>query len=271
VAPGETGEIVVRSRYMMTGYWRKPELTAAAIRSDPDGGDKRIFSTGDVGRIRPDGQLELLGRRDFQVKVRGFRVQPAEVEQRLLDLGGISEAVVVALDELDGDKRLVAYLVAQGGEPPSASELRRALGRTMPDYTIPSAFVFLPTLPRTPGGKVDRRALPAPSGGRPRLSNAYVAPRTALETRLARIWEEALSVAPIGIDDDFLELGGDSLTASRVVAGVLRELNVTLSAARLFECPNVGAMAASIASELSSSAVELKMRRVKRNAKRWSR
>jgi acyl carrier protein len=133
---------------------------------------------------------------------------------------------------------------------------------------IPSAFVFLPALPRTPGGKVDRRALPAPSGDRPRLSNPYVAPSTALETQLVRIWEEALSVAPVGVDDDFLELGGDSLTASRVVAGVLRELQVTLSAARLFDCPNVGAMAAAIAEERSMSAGERKLLRPKTRATR---
>jgi len=256
-APGETGEIAVRTRYMMSGYWRKPQLTATVIRPDPDGSDKRIYYTGDVGRIRQDGQLEVLGRRDFQVKVRGYRVQPAEVEQQLFELGTISEAVVVALDGPGGDKRLVAYVAAQGEAPPSASELRAALAQTLPDYMIPSAFVFLPTLPLAPGGKVDRRALPQPPRDRPRGSSAYVAPRTALEAQLVRIWEDVLALAPVGVDDDFFELGGDSLGASRIIARVMHDLGVTLPPRELFDHRSVGAMAKTVAAEPSSSTAGL--------------
>jgi amino acid adenylation domain-containing protein len=241
-APGEIGEIAVRSRYMMGGYWRQPQMTAAVIRPDPEGSDKRIYYTGDLGRIRRDGQLEVLGRRDFQVKVRGYRVQPSEIEQRLFELGTINEAVVVALDEPNGDKRLVAYLAIQG-EALSVAELRAALAKTLPDYMIPSAFVFLPAMPLTPGGKVDRRALPPPPRERPQLSNAYVAPRSALEAQLVRIWEDVLPIAPIGVDDDFLELGGDSLRASQVLVRVQRDLGASLSPIDLFECANVAAMA----------------------------
>ena len=269
--PGETGEIAVRTRYMMSGYWRKPRLTAAVIRPDPDGSDKRIYFTGDIGRIGLEGQLEVLGRRDFQVKVRGYRVQLAEIEQRLFDLGSISDAVVVALDGPDGDKRLVAYLAARGETQPSASELRAALAQTLPDYMIPSAFILLPALPLTPGGKVDRRALPQRSPSRPRLSNAYVAPRTPLEAHLVRIWEEVLRVAPVGMDDDFFELGGDSLGASRVIAGVLRELDIRLSPRKLFECPCVGAMATAIAAEPSSSTADLQVEHVRSGHTRSSR
>jgi len=137
-APGESGEIAVRTRYTMNGYWRKPKLTAAVLRPDPDGSDRRIYFTGDVGRIGHDGQLEVFGRRDFQAKVRGFRVQPAEVEMHLLNLSAISEAVVVALGEPAGDTRLVAYLVAQGETAPSSAELRAALAQTLPGHMIPT-------------------------------------------------------------------------------------------------------------------------------------
>jgi hypothetical protein len=195
----------------------------------------------------------MLGRRDFQVKVRGYRVQLSEIEERLFDLGGIGEAVVIALDEPDGDKRLVAYLSAQGAVPPTTSALRTALARRLPEYMIPSAFVFLPKLPLTSGGKVDRRALPFPPKGRPELSNPYVAPRTALEEQLVGIWEEVLPIAPVGVDDDFFELGGDSLSASRVIAGILRRLGIGLSPRKMFDCPSISTMAIAIAAEQSSS------------------
>ncbi|MEO8302980.1 MAG: non-ribosomal peptide synthetase [Betaproteobacteria bacterium] len=255
-APGETGEIAVRTRYMMSGYWRNPRLTAAVIRPDPDGSDKRIYFTGDIGRIGDDGQLEVLGRRDFQVKVRGYRVQPAEIEQRLFDLGTISEAVVVALDGADGDKRLVAYLVAEGQTPPSATQLRATLSQTLPDYMIPSAFIFLPTLPLTPGGKVDRRALPQPSRERPQMASSYVAPCTALETQLVRIWEDVLPIAPVGVDDDFFALGGDSMDAARIIAGVLRDLGARLSPRELFDCATVRAMAVALSAVQSWPAAD---------------
>jgi len=256
-APGETGEIAVRTRYMMSGYWRKPRLTAAAIRQDPDGSDKRVFFTGDIGRIRDDGQLEVLGRRDLQVKVRGYRVQPSEVEQRLLDLGSIDEAVVVALDEPDGDKRLVAYLVASEASQPSTSDLRAALARALPAYMIPSAFVFVPAFPLTANGKLNRLALPKPTRERPHVSSAYVPPRTALESQLARIWEEVLQVAPVGMHDDFFELGGDSLGVSRVIAGAMR-LGVRLSPRELYDGASIGAIAGAVTAERhAASAADL--------------
>jgi acyl-coenzyme A synthetase/AMP-(fatty) acid ligase/acyl carrier protein len=268
--PGEAGEIAVRTRYMMSGYWHKPQLTAAVIRPDPDGSDKRIFYTGDVGRIRQDGQLEVLGRGDFQVKVRGYRVQLAEVERQLFELGTISEAVVVAVDAPEGDKRLVAYLAAPGKTPPSATELRAALARTLPDYMIPAAFVFLPTLPLTPGGKVDRRALPQPPRDRTQVSKAYVAPRTALESRLVRIWEEVLAIAPVGVDDDILALGGDSLAASRIIARVMHELGVRLSPRELFDHPSVGAMATAVAAGQSSPTADVEVEIRRRSPRRSS-
>lgn len=252
-APGEAGEIAVRSRYTMSGYWRQPKLTAAVLRPDPDDSDKRIYFTGDVGRIGHDGLLEVLGRLDFQAKVRGFRVQPAEVEMQLLNLPTISEAVAVPLRDAAGDTRLVAYVVAQGREMASVEQLRAALAKTLPDYMMPSAFVFLPTLPLTAAGKVDRRALPDPSPNRPSLDTVYVAPRDPLEARLAGIWEEVLRSAPVGVDDDFFHLGGDSLRAFSLISRVIRDFDVTLSPQELFNCASVGAMAAVIAERQRAS------------------
>ena len=254
VARGESGEIAVRTRYTMTGYWHKPKLTAAVLQPDPDGGDRRIYLTGDVGRIGSDGQLEVFGRRDFQAKVRGFRVQPAEVEMHLLGLKTLSDAVVVALAEPGGDTRLAAYLVAQGEARSSVEHIRAALAQTLPGYMIPSAFIYLPTLPLNAAGKVDRRALPQPSPGRPSLDTVYVAPRNALEARLARIWEEVLRVAPIGIHDNFFDLGGDSLQAFSVISRALGHFDVKLTPKDLFAFASVGAMAVRIAEQQQATA-----------------
>jgi non-ribosomal peptide synthetase component F len=253
-APGESGEIAVRTRYMMTGYWRKPKLTAAVLQPDPEGGDRRIYLTGDVGRIGSDGQLEVFGRRDFQAKVRGFRVQPAEIEMHLLGLKTLSDAVVATVAEPGGDTRLVAYLVAQGEARSSVEQIRAALARTLPGHMIPSAFIYLSTLPLNAAGKVDRRALPQPSPGRPSLDTAYVAPRNALEAQLARIWEEVLRVAPIGVDDNFFDLGGDSLQAFSVISRALMHFDVKLTPKDLFAFPSIGAMAVRIAEHRQASA-----------------
>jgi amino acid adenylation domain-containing protein len=243
LARGETGEIAVRTRYAMRGYWREPKLTAAVLRPDPDGSDQRIYFTGDLGRIGRDGQLVVLGRRDAQAKVRGFRVQTDEIEMRLLRLALVREATVLVLSDPDGDARLVAYLVAQAPAQASVEKLRAALAVTLPDHMIPSSFVFLPALPLNAAGKVDRRALPRPSPGRPSLDTVYVAPRDALEARLVQLWEQVLPAAPIGIDDDFLGLGGDSLHAFSLLSRVNRDFDVTLSPQELFACASVRAMA----------------------------
>jgi amino acid adenylation domain-containing protein len=156
------GEILVKSRYLSPGYWRMPELSKAKFLCAPDGGDKRIYLTGDIGRMRPDGCLFHLGRKDFQVKVRGYRVEIVEVVNALLDLKNINEAVVVDSEDSIGEKRLNAYLVCDSQFAPSVSSLRHQLLQKLPDHMIPSAFEILDTFPLTPNGKVDRRALPPP-------------------------------------------------------------------------------------------------------------
>lgn len=225
VVSGVEGEIAVRSRYLTPGYWDSPELNTTRFLPDPDGGDRRIFLTGDRGRMAPDGLLEHLGRVDFMVKVRGYRVEPTSIELALLAHPNLTEGVVVARPSRDGDNQLVAYLVARQLPAPSVSDLRRWLAQTLPDYMIPARFVVLEQLPRNVNRKVDRPALPPPGVARPDVETPFVAPRSALECQLADIWAEVLDLDEVGMDDNFLELGGDSLMALRMLLEVEKQLN----------------------------------------------
>jgi acyl-CoA synthetase (AMP-forming)/AMP-acid ligase II len=188
VGPEEIGEIVVRSRYLSPGYWRRPQLTEAAFLSDPQDVGQRLYRTGDLGRMQPDGCLEHLGRKDLQVKIRGFTVEVSAIEIACLEHPQIREAIIATAEDARGDTRLVAYLVPNQQPPPSSSALRRFLTEKLPDYMVPSEFVLRDALPLTPGGKVDRQALAAPAPARPQLDTVFMAPRTAVEVELAKIW-----------------------------------------------------------------------------------
>lgn len=240
------GEIVIRSPYNIVGYWHRPDLTRAAFVRDPAGGDAPVYRTGDLGRRGPDGCIFHLGRTDFQVKIRGHRVEVVEVEAALRALAHVQEAVVVGRDVTPGDKRLVAYVTAAVGRRPSADELRRGLVETLPDYMVPSRYVVLDAFPRTPTGKVDRRALPAPDAMRPAIGTRFVAPRTPVEQRLAAIWADVLGLDQVGVHDDFVELGGDSLQATRVLSQAVADLQVAVSAQALLAAATVAEMAAVI-------------------------
>ena len=218
---GVPGELYIAGVQVGLGYHNRPELTAERFVPDPFSGapNARMYRTGDKARWRPDGTLEYLGRLDFQVKIRGFRIELGEIEATLAKHPRVREAVVVARDEAAGERRLVAYLVAAtDGATPAISELREHLLNTLPDYMVPAAFVWLPALPLSSNGKVDRRALPAPELEREALSRAYVAPRTPTERTLAGIWETVLRVDRVGVEDNFFELGGDSLLTVQIVA-----------------------------------------------------
>jgi thioesterase domain-containing protein/acyl carrier protein len=246
----QVGEIAVRSRYLSPGYWRKPELTSAVFLSDPEGGHARIYLTGDLGRLSPDGCLDHLGRKDMQVKVRGVKIELTEVEAALLDIPEVKEAAVVAREDAHGDKRLVAYVVAAHGERfLSVGELRAALMKSLPAQAVPSAFVFLDSLPTTPNGKVDRLALPDPPAERPPLDSVCLAPRNAVEERLARIWENVLGVEPIGVRDNFFELGGHSLSAARLFAGIEEVFGKSLPLPLLLQAPTIEQLAAALQQE----------------------
>jgi amino acid adenylation domain-containing protein len=243
VGVGEPGEITVSSRFLATGYWRQPELTRAAFQPDPSGGDARIYRTGDLGYRLPDGCLVHLGRKDLQVKVRGNRVEVAEVEQVLLAQDNVGQAVVVARQDVPGEVRLVAYVVPTQAPAPPAGALRRAVAAALPSYMIPSAFVTMDALPLLPIGKVDRLALPAPPRERPPEAGHLVAPRTPIEERLERIWAEALGLPEVGVHDDFLELGGHSLVAARIVSRARVAFQLDAPVRTLLEAPTIADMA----------------------------
>ncbi|MBE7553881.1 MAG: amino acid adenylation domain-containing protein [Anaerolineales bacterium] len=236
------GEIAIKSRYLCPGYWRKPDLTQAAFRSDPAGGNEKVYYTGDMGRMLADGCLIYHGRRDFQVKVRGHRVEVAEIEMALLGHPAVKEAVVVAQEDVPTDKHLVAYLVPK--EPaPTISELHCFLKEKLPDYMLPSTFVMQKALPLTSTGKIDRHILPPPDPVRPNLNGMYVAPRTPVEQRLAGIWIQLLRLEQVGVHDNFFELGGHSLLAIQVISRLREAFQVELSLRNLFEAPTVASLA----------------------------
>jgi len=243
VGLGHVGEIAVKSFYLSPGYWRRPDLTQAAFLPDSGAGVERIYCTGDLGRMLPDGCLLHLGRKDFQVKIKGYRIEIAEIEMALLDHVAIKEAVVRVWEGRPGDQRLVAYIVPAGQQVPTVTELRRFLSEALPNYMIPSIFVTLDALPLAPNRKVNRRALPAPGWSRPDLENPYLAPRTPVEEGLAEIWAQVLDLDQVGITDDFFELGGDSLLATRVISRVIKTFRVKVLLRSLFKAPTVADMA----------------------------
>ena len=252
VAVGAIGEIVVRSRYLSPGYWRQPELTHDTFQADPLNPQNRVYHTGDLGLMEPDGRLLHLGRKDFQVKIRGNRVDTMAVETAILGLESVREAAVVAVESGAGDPHLVAYVVVNGTPVPTSSSVRDALKDQFPAFMIPSTFVFMDKLPVTGIGKVDRRALPAPDWGRPGLDVPYVAPRNEIEEKLADIWAEVLHLERVGVLDNFLHLGGHSITAVRVVTKIIQSMQIELPIKALFDSPTIADMAALIArNELS--------------------
>lgn len=254
VGPDTIGEIAVKSRYLSLGYWRQPDRTQAAFRPTPDGGAARIYRTGDLGRLRPDDCLEILGRKDFQVKIRGVRIEPAEVEAALLEDGSIRDAVVMAREDRPGERRLVGYLVVREGRGPTLTALRRRLSERFPKAMIPTAFLILPALPLTANGKVDRRALPPPTSDRPDLETAFVPPRTHVEDTVGAIWMKVLGLDRVGVYDGFLELGGNSLLAFRIIARVLAAFHVEPPLRALLESATVAAMAALIVQRQAEAA-----------------
>ncbi|WP_164000301.1 non-ribosomal peptide synthetase [Pyxidicoccus caerfyrddinensis] len=225
VPVGVPGELYIGGELLARGYLHRPELTPERFIPDPFSSrpGARLYRTGDFARYLPDGALEFLGRRDAQVKVRGYRIELAEVEAALAHHPALKDCVVEAREDGSGHKRLVGYVVGAGGPPPQAAELRAFLKERLPDYMVPGHFVPMDAFPLSPSGKVNRRALPAPEGSLHDSTRVRIAPRSALELQLVRAWEEVLGLHPVGIRDDFFELGGHSLLAVRLL-GRIREL-----------------------------------------------
>jgi amino acid adenylation domain-containing protein len=253
------GEIALRSAYIALGYWQNPELTAAAFLPDPDGGNRRIYRTGDLGRMRPDGTLEFIGRKDRQVKLRGIRIELGEIERALTRHPCVREAVVVRREDGSGEGRLVAYVTTRPRSP-SAGDLRAFVGERLPAYMVPAAFVTLEELPLTPNGKVDHRALPEPV----RSEAEYTGdPRTGVEEVLAGMWAELLGRERVGIHDDFFSLGGHSLLGTQLMSRVREAFAVQVPLRLLFERPTVAGLAAALSEDperrsmLEDTALEL--------------
>jgi amino acid adenylation domain-containing protein len=247
VAFNEIGEMSVRSRYLSPGYWRRPELSQVKFLSDPNGGDERIYRTGDLGLILDDGCLVHMGRKDFQVKIRGYRIEVGEIEAALLNIDNIKEAVVILREDRPRDRYLAAYIVSSRQPALSITALRHALAEKLPGYMVPSAFIILDTLPLLPNGKLDRQRLPYPDSSRPNLDTPFIVPETSVEQALAKIWAEVLNVNHVGAHDNFFDLGGHSLAATRIVSRVIKHFQVDLPLQSLFQSPTVAEMATVIA------------------------
>ena len=241
VPTGVIGELHLGGIGITRGYLRRPGLTADRFVPDPFGDGGRLYRSGDLVRWRADGLLEFIGRIDHQVKVRGHRIELAEIELRLSEHPAVDQAVVVVRDDTPGDPRIVAYTT--GGEPaPTTSELRRFCRLTLPDYMVPSHFVTLDELPHSPNGKVLRDALPAPEPGRPELDTGYRAPSTPAESLLAGLFGDVLGVPATGVDDDFFDLGGSSVAVMRL-STLCRRDGLPVTPQMIFEFPTVRALA----------------------------
>src|SRR5262249_36363079 len=239
VGPGEIGEIVVKSPYLALGYWKEPKLTATSFLTDPADG-RHFFRTGDLGRWRKDGTLEHCGRMGRKIKLRGFSVEPFEVECELLRQPGISNAVVVSHQEEGEEPLLVAYVAAPSAI--SASTIRNSLATRLPTHMVPSHIVVLDSLPITASGKIDRRALPPPSI-KHLPSHGYRAATNEQERALVSIWQEILKLSKIGIDDNFFELGGTSLQSLILFDRIQTVLNRDLSPSAILYAPTIAQLA----------------------------
>lgn len=242
---GEAGELHLGGVQLARGYWNRPELTQEKFIADPFSTEPgaRLYKTGDLARYLPSGAIEYLGRIDFQVKLRGFRIELGEIEAVLLKQPGIRDAVVTATEGGLEEKQLVAYLVA-GGERPSVAALKQGLLRELPDYMVPARYMFLDSMPLSPNGKVDRKALPRVVNQRPELAEMFVAPQTPLQRELCAVWQQVLDIDRVGIRDNFFDLGGNSLQLLKLVTAMSAKLGREVPAVKVFQFPSIEKLAA---------------------------
>src|ERR1043166_2305293 len=244
VPPGMPGELYVGGDGLARGYWKRADLTAEKFIPNPFAESVAatlLYKTGDMVRYLPDGNIEFLQRIDDQVKVRGYRIELKEIESVLREQQGVKEAVVVLREDEPGQKRLLSYVTATESTQLSSSSLLEALGERLPEYMVPSALVLLQTLPLLANGKVDRKSLPAPEWKG--SEDSYVAPRTAAEDKLVQIWKEVLKIEQVGVQDNFFQLGGDSILSIQVVARA-NDAGVRITVRQLFEHQTVAGLAA---------------------------
>ena len=259
VPAGSVGEIFIGGVAVGRGYWNRPDLTASRFMGDPFNPEPgaRMYKTGDLGRWRPDGALEYLGRNDHQVKIRGFRIELGEIEAQLARCTGVREGAVLTREDIEGEKRLVAYLVPEDpARLPTAKELRERLMGTLPEYMVPSAFVILERMPVSPNGKLDRKALPAPHPAA-YVRRPYQPPTGKVEQSLADIWQSLLRVERIGRDENFFDLGGHSLLAVALAERIRGELGTELPLSAILEAPTIEHLARRMAADMACDSLVL--------------
>lgn len=252
---GVQGEIYVGGDGLARGYWNRPELTAQKFVRNPfsDDPEAMLYRTGDLGRIRENGEFEFLGRIDDQIKIRGHRIEVAEVREAILSHTSVKEVALLVREDEPGDRRLVAYITLAGPLTSPEESVRAHAKTKLPAYMVPAAFVILDALPVNANGKVDRKALPAPSS-RPDMAKGYSAPRNPLEQTLGRVWCELLGVDLVGIHDNFFDLGGHSLLAARLVAQIEKATGHNIPVATLFAAPTIAGLARKLEDRTYTSA-----------------
>jgi amino acid adenylation domain-containing protein len=246
VSEGNTGEIYIGGAGLARGYRNRPDLTAERFISNPFNAEAgaRLYRTGDLARWLPDGQIAFLGRVDEQVKIRGYRVEPSEIATVLGQHAAVRTSIVVAREDVRGEKELAAYVVLSPGAKLNAGELRDHLRKRLPDYMVPAEFVAIESVPVTANGKLDRAALPSSNGNR--HSEAYVGPRTAVEEELVKILAPLLKLERVGVNDNFFLLGGHSLLGTQLIARISETFGVDLTLLKLFDHPTVAEMSVEI-------------------------
>jgi len=265
VAAGEAGDLYISGDGVVRGYWRRPDLTEERFLGDPFQQGNRMYRTGDLARFLPDGNLEFLGRSDFQIKLRGFRIEIGEIEAALENQTGVGQAVVVASEfkshSQTEDKRLVAHVVPKSGAEVKVTDLRTALAALLPEYMVPSHFVFLDSLPLTANGKIDRKALPNPSEVENESGIAPELPRNDLERVIAEAWKDALGVDRVGLNENFFDLGAHSLMVADVHIQLKQLLGRDFSLVDLFQFPTVTALAKRLNGEQGATRVSSRAER----------
>jgi acyl carrier protein len=258
---GVVGELCIGGAPVARGYLNDAALTATRYVPDFSSGDGsgRVYRTGDLAHYLPDGNIVFVGRLDHQIKVRGVRIEPQGVEAALNRHPDVAESLVRGVEDADGEKQLVAYAaispeVAGAPQPAVTQRLRMHLERMLPRYMVPGSFVLLDKLPRTSRGKLDVAALPLPDFGRAPPSPPFAAPRTEVEETLAQIWKQVLRLDCVGVDDDFFDIGGDSLYATQVVIRVNRAFGVDLAVRAIFDAPTIASLGALLSERISSGA-----------------
>ncbi|MGB7293372.1 MAG: amino acid adenylation domain-containing protein [Thermodesulfobacteriota bacterium] len=246
---GIAGELHIGGDGLSRGYLNRPDLTAEKFMPNPFSEEpgERLYKTGDLARYLPDGNIAFLGRIDLQVKIRGYRIETGEIEFVLREHPRVRDAVVVTREDEPTEKRLVAYLLLEGENPPAIGELRVFLMEKLPEYMVPSSFEMVNNLPLTPTGKIDRKALPEPETKRPEILQEYVAPRNLLEKKIADIWSEVLGVDRVGVYDNFFDLGGNSLEATKLIHKISLSLQREVSVKTLFLNPTISDLVNAIA------------------------